>query len=441
MRADVAAWPTTWWGTCGARCCCCSARSARSSRSPASTWRTSRSSGPRRRRGARASAWPSARRAGGSPPGCSWRACCSRGSGARPASASRSWLLAGLKALAPASTPRLADAALDARVLAFALLVTVATGVLFGLAAARAGVAGPARRGAADRRAAALLAFRPALARRPAHRGGGPRARAARGGDARRPERGPPQRGGPRLRNGPGRGRASQPAPGPVPRRRPPPRLLRGAGAASRRAARGRSGRLRQPPAAPGRLGHGDRDRARRGRRHRPAPRHRCPGGEPGLLPGRSASRSCAGGASSETDREGAPYVGLVNQDFERVLFAGESVLGRRFRRGNAGSVGHGGGRRGLAAAGRASVGAARPRSTSRPRRPGSTRCRSPTSPCAARAAPTPRRPSCGAEVTALDPEQPVSRVMALDDALARDLAPRRFGLAVLAGFALRRWP
>ncbi len=41
------------------------------------------------------------------------------------------------------------------------------------------------------------------------------------------------------------------------------------------------------------------------------------------------------------------------------------------------------------------------------------------------------------AEVTGLDPEQPISRVMALDDALARDLAPRRFGLAVLAGFAL----
>jgi ABC-type antimicrobial peptide transport system permease subunit len=41
------------------------------------------------------------------------------------------------------------------------------------------------------------------------------------------------------------------------------------------------------------------------------------------------------------------------------------------------------------------------------------------------------------AEVAAIDPEQPVSRVMTLDDALARDLAPRRFGLALLAGFAL----
>jgi ABC-type antimicrobial peptide transport system permease subunit len=40
-------------------------------------------------------------------------------------------------------------------------------------------------------------------------------------------------------------------------------------------------------------------------------------------------------------------------------------------------------------------------------------------------------------EVTALDPEQPISRVMALDEALALDIAPRRFGLALLAGFAL----
>jgi putative ABC transport system permease protein len=41
------------------------------------------------------------------------------------------------------------------------------------------------------------------------------------------------------------------------------------------------------------------------------------------------------------------------------------------------------------------------------------------------------------AEVLALDPEQPISRVMSLDEALARGVAPRRFGLALLAGFAL----
>jgi len=41
------------------------------------------------------------------------------------------------------------------------------------------------------------------------------------------------------------------------------------------------------------------------------------------------------------------------------------------------------------------------------------------------------------AEVLALDPEQPISRVMSLDEALARGVAPRRFGLALLTGFAL----
>src|SRR4029453_18075719 len=42
-------------------------------------------------------------------------------------------LLTGLVALAPSSTPRIAAAALDARVLGFSLVVTLATGVLFGL--------------------------------------------------------------------------------------------------------------------------------------------------------------------------------------------------------------------------------------------------------------------------------------------------------------------
>ncbi len=39
-------------------------------------------------------------------------------------------------------------------------------------------------------------------------------------------------------------------------------------------------------------------------------------------------------------------------------------------------------------------------------------------------------------EVRALDPEQPISGVATLEDALARSLAPRRFGLALLGGFA-----
>jgi ABC-type antimicrobial peptide transport system permease subunit len=40
-------------------------------------------------------------------------------------------------------------------------------------------------------------------------------------------------------------------------------------------------------------------------------------------------------------------------------------------------------------------------------------------------------------EVGALDAEQPLSRVLTLEAALARDLAPRRFGLTLLGGFAL----
>jgi putative ABC transport system permease protein len=40
-------------------------------------------------------------------------------------------------------------------------------------------------------------------------------------------------------------------------------------------------------------------------------------------------------------------------------------------------------------------------------------------------------------EVVALDAEQPISRVMSLDEALARGAAGRRFGLALFAGFAL----
>jgi putative ABC transport system permease protein len=41
------------------------------------------------------------------------------------------------------------------------------------------------------------------------------------------------------------------------------------------------------------------------------------------------------------------------------------------------------------------------------------------------------------AEVEAIDPEQPVSRVMSLDEALSRGAAQRRFGLALLTGFAV----
>jgi len=137
-----------------------------------------------------------------------------------------------------------------------------------------------------------------------------------------------------------------------------------------------------------------------------------------------------------ETDREGAPYVGLVNQDFERVLFAGESALGKRFRRGNwapwvtvVGVVAS------LRRDGRAAE------RTPQVYLPAAQTgiYPVPLADVAVRGAGGAASLSSlvRAEVTALDPEQPITRVMALDDALARDLAPRRFGLALLAGFAL----
>ena len=77
------------------------------------------------------------------------------------------WLLAGLKALAPAGTPRLAQAALDARVLAFAVIVTVATGLFFGLVPAlQASEARPAeslRTGERQHSSRSLLRWRGAL--------------------------------------------------------------------------------------------------------------------------------------------------------------------------------------------------------------------------------------------------------------------------------------
>jgi predicted permease len=137
-----------------------------------------------------------------------------------------------------------------------------------------------------------------------------------------------------------------------------------------------------------------------------------------------------------EKDREGAPYVGLVNQEFERAFCAGGSALGRRFRRGDwapwvtvVGVVAS------LRRDGRAAE-----------RTPQIYLAAAQTGIYPVNLADLAVRGTGGlgglsalvrAEVTGLDPEQPISRVMALDEALARDLAPRRFGLALLGGFAL----
>ena len=76
-------------------------------------------------------------------------------------------LLTGLVALAPAGTPRIAEAALDARVLGFSLLVTLATGVLFGLlpafSATRAQPAAVLQTGGREHSSRAVLRWRGVL--------------------------------------------------------------------------------------------------------------------------------------------------------------------------------------------------------------------------------------------------------------------------------------
>ena len=136
-----------------------------------------------------------------------------------------------------------------------------------------------------------------------------------------------------------------------------------------------------------------------------------------------------------ETDRDGAPYAGLVSQDFERVFLRGQSALGKRLRRGNAPWVTVVGVVASLRRDGREGE-----------RTPQVYFSAAQTGIYPVHLADVAVRGTGGtaalsallrAEVTALDPEQPLSRVMALDEALVRDLAPRRFGLALLVGFAL----
>ena len=137
-----------------------------------------------------------------------------------------------------------------------------------------------------------------------------------------------------------------------------------------------------------------------------------------------------------QTDREGAPYVALVNEEFARRFAYGGSVIGKRFRRGPKAPwvtvVGE--------------VGSLRrdgpdADATSQIYLPAAQTGLYPV-----RLSDVALRGNGGAgaltsllraEVEALDAEQPISRVTTLDEALARGVAPRRFGLALLAGFAL----
>jgi putative ABC transport system permease protein len=345
------------------------------------------------------------------------------------------WLLAGLKAIAPATTPRLADAALDVRVLAFALLVTVATGLFFGLVpalqASRARPAESLQTGERQHSSRSVLRWRGALltvevalalvllvgatlvvrsvARLNAVDLGFETERvvAAR---VKLPAAQYPDA-SPRLAFFEELERRLAARPG-----------VEAVAFANNLPLRGGWGTgievEGRPPTRPGDVDSIDAQAVSRG--------YFRTLGIP-LLRGRGFE---------ETDREGVPYVGLVNQEFERVFLAGESALGRRFRRGDwapwvtvVGVVAS------LRRDGRAAE-----------RTPQIYLPAAQTGIYPVNLADVAVRGTGGvaalsallhAEVTALDPEQPISRVMALEEALVRDLAPRRFGLALLGGFAL----
>jgi predicted permease len=143
-----------------------------------------------------------------------------------------------------------------------------------------------------------------------------------------------------------------------------------------------------------------------------------------------------AGRGLEPRDREGAPYVALVNEEFARRYSPGESALGKRFRRGSKAPwieiVGVVGSLRrdGPDAAPAPQIYLPAAQTGTYPVRLADVAVRGTGGPATLAAL-------VQAEVEAIDPEQPVSRVMSLDEALSRDVAQRRFGLALLTGFAL----
>ncbi len=137
-----------------------------------------------------------------------------------------------------------------------------------------------------------------------------------------------------------------------------------------------------------------------------------------------------------ESDRQGAPFVALVNEDYVRRFSPGANVLGTRFRRGERAPW--------VSVVG--VVGSLRRDGLDADLTPQIYLPAAQTGIYPVRLADVAVRGNGGAgalgalvraEVLALDPEQPISRVMSLDEALARGVASRRFGLALLAGFAV----
>jgi putative ABC transport system permease protein len=344
------------------------------------------------------------------------------------------FLLSGLKALAPADTPRLAAAALDGRVLAAALVATVVTGVLFGLApalaATRADPKALLQLGERQHSSRAVLRWRGALvsgqvalalvllvAASLVVRSMARLSSVALGFETSRvvaaqvnlPEAGYPDATR-RLAFFEELERRLAAHPG-----------VEAAAFVNRLPLRGGWGtgiQLEDRSADPEHYDDVDSQAVSRG--------YLRALGIP-LLRGRGFDAR---------DREGAPYVALVNEDFRRRLAGGESVLGKRFRRGPKGPW--------ITVVGEvASLHRSGPDAEATPQiyLPAAQTGLYPV-----QLSDVALRGSGGtgalaallrAEVEALDPEQPISRVMPLDEALARSAAPRRFGLALLAGFAL----
>jgi predicted permease len=343
-------------------------------------------------------------------------------------------LLSGLKALAPAGTPRLATAQLDARVLAVALVATVATGLLFGLAPALA---------ATRTRAAALLqvgtrqfSSRAVLRWRGALVSGQVALALALLVSAALLVRSMARLGSVAL------GFETQnvvAARVKLPQEAYPDATRRLAffeELERRLAARPGVEAVAFVNSLPLRGGWGTGIEVE----GRPAGRR---GGDD--VDAQAVSRGyfrtlgiplLRGRRFEETDREGAPYVALVNEAFEHLFADGGPVIGKRFRRGSKAPW--------ITVVGE--VASLRRDGLDAEVTPQIYLPAAQTGIYPVRLADVALRGNGGAgalasvlraEVEVLDPEQPISRVMGLDEALARGVSSRRFGLALLAGFAL----
>lgn len=343
-------------------------------------------------------------------------------------------LVAALKALAPATTPRLAEAALDARVLGVGLLATLATGVLFGLLpawhASRVRPAALLRTGERHLASRAVLRWRSALlttevalalvllvgaallvrsVARIQAVDVGFETRHVIAAQVKLPDSLYPDA-GQRLRVFEELERRLSALPG-----------IEAVAFANRLPLRGgwSTGVETEATAAQGRAQFQDTDAQ-------------------AVSPGYFKTLGIAllrGRGIEAGDREGAPYAAVVNEEFARRFFPGGEVLGRRFRRGP--------GTPWITAVG--VVASLRREGSSGERNPEIYLPAAQTGLYPVRLADVAVRgtgdeaslaATVRAEVAGLDPEQPISRVMSLEAALARDLEPRRFGLALLSGFA-----